>query len=65
MVIERLTNREIEILELIKGGLLDKQIARKLNLSQHTISSHTSSIYKKLKVNNRSHAIAILLSMKR
>lgn len=62
MMVEILTKREMEIIKLISQGYSDKQIAKKLKLSRHTISSHTSNIYKKLRAKNRSHALWVAFS---
>ena len=52
-----LTNREIEILNLIATGAKNSDIARKLSLSVHTIKTHIYHIYKKLDVSNRMQAV--------
>jgi DNA-binding NarL/FixJ family response regulator len=51
--LESLTSREKEILnELISGQSL-KEVAIELDISMHTVQSHTKNIYRKLQVNNR------------
>jgi DNA-binding NarL/FixJ family response regulator len=52
-----LSNREKEILELLAKGLLYKEIAAKLFISQETVRKHVYHIYEKLHVNNRVEAI--------
>lgn len=52
-----LTEREIEILQLIAQGLPNKQIASRLAISEHTVKFHISSIYVKLNVSNRTEAV--------
>ena len=52
-----LTEREVEILDLLAQGYRNKQIAEKLFLSPHTIRTHIYNIYEKLQVNNRVEAI--------
>jgi DNA-binding NarL/FixJ family response regulator len=47
------TNREKEVLRLIKGNLSNKELAKKLFLSEYTIESHTKSICKKLNTSDR------------
>ena len=54
---ERLSPREAEVLELLAQGLGNKQIAWELGLSEHTVKFHTSSIYSKLGVTNRTEAV--------
>ncbi len=51
-----LTERELEILELIVGGLQNKDIAAKLFLAEKTVKNHVSNILKKLQVNSRTAA---------
>lgn len=52
-----LSEREIEVLELLAQGLANKQIAAALGLSEHTAKFHVSSIYTKLNVTNRAEAV--------
>jgi LuxR family maltose regulon positive regulatory protein len=56
-LIEPLTDRELEILELIAEGLTNPEIATKLFLSLHTVKTHTHNIYGKLGVHNRTQAV--------
>jgi two-component system NarL family response regulator len=51
-----LSTRELEILELLTKGLTNKQIARVLILSVHTVRNHVDSILKKLDVSDRTEA---------
>ena len=52
-----LSNRENEILELLARGMLYKEIAARLFISQETVRKHVYHIYEKLHVNNRVEAI--------
>ena len=54
---EVLTDREIEVLQLLAQGLANKQIAQTLNISTHTVKFHVSSIYNKLGATNRTEAV--------
>jgi LuxR family maltose regulon positive regulatory protein len=56
-LIEPLSDREIEVLQLIAKGLSNQVIATRLVLSVHTIKTHTRNIYSKLGVNNRTQAV--------
>jgi len=56
--IEPLTERELEVLQLIAKGLTNQEIASKLYLSLNTVKAHTRSIYGKFSVNSRTQAIA-------
>jgi DNA-binding NarL/FixJ family response regulator len=51
-----LTRREGEVLDLVREGLSNKAIARRLNLSEVTVKSHIGSIFRKLGVHNRVQA---------
>jgi DNA-binding NarL/FixJ family response regulator len=52
-----LTPRERSILQLIADGLPNKAIARRLSISDRTVSTHVANIYSKLHVNNRVAAV--------
>jgi len=56
-LIEPLSQRELEILRLLKTELSVPEIARELVLATSTVRSHTKSIYSKLGVNNRRVAV--------
>ena len=55
--LSKLSNREKEILEHLAKGLLYKEIAANLFISQETVRKHVYHIYEKLHVNNRVEAI--------
>ena len=57
-LIEPLTERELEVLQLINEGLTNREIAAKLYLSHNTVKVHTRNIYGKLSVHSRIQAIA-------
>ncbi len=52
-----LTDRELEVLDLIAGGSTNREIAEALFLSPHTVKEHTSSLYRKLSARNRAEAV--------
>jgi DNA-binding NarL/FixJ family response regulator len=52
-----LSNREREILELLSRGLMYKEIAAELSISQETVRKHVYHIYEKLHVTNRVEAV--------
>ena len=56
-VIESLTPREKEVLQLMAEGLANKQIAMRLSISEHTVKFHLSSLYGKLGVASRTEAV--------
>ncbi|MGQ9893132.1 MAG: response regulator transcription factor [Roseiflexus sp.] len=54
---EPLTARERDVLELVSQGLSNKQIAQKLQISEHTVKFHLSSLFAKLGVSSRTEAV--------
>ena len=53
---ENFTERERDVLFLLLKGLNNKEISKKLFISNHTTKAHVASIYKKLGVSNRVQA---------
>jgi ATP/maltotriose-dependent transcriptional regulator MalT len=53
-----LTARESNVLRLIAGGLSNKRIARRLDITPETVKSHTKSIFAKLAARTRAQAVA-------
>jgi LuxR family maltose regulon positive regulatory protein len=56
--VEPLSEREIEVLQLIAEGLTNQEVANQLYLSLHTVKVHARNIYSKLDVKNRTQAVA-------
>ena len=56
-LVEPLTSRELEVLQLIGQGLANKMIAERLHISEHTVKFHVSAIYAKLGVASRTEAV--------
>jgi len=52
-----LTAREREVLSLMGSGATNREIAGSLHLSPHTVKEHTSALYRKLDVRNRTEAV--------
>jgi two-component system, NarL family, nitrate/nitrite response regulator NarL len=50
---EVLSSREIEVIHLVAGGLTNKQIGKKLYISEGTVKTHLHKIYDKLHVDSR------------
>ena len=59
VVVDILTSREIEILELVRNGLSIDDICEKVFVSKRTVSNHLAKIYSKLGVSSRQEAIHI------
>jgi DNA-binding NarL/FixJ family response regulator len=58
-LIDPLTDRETEVLQLLALGKANKQIALDLAISEHTVKFHISSIYTKLGAGNRTEAVRL------
>ena len=58
---EPLSDRELEVLELIVEGLSNKLIAHRLAISEHTIKTHVASILSKLGATSRTEAVALAI----
>ena len=57
--VDALTARETEVLQLLAKGLPNKEIARALDISEHTVKFHLSAIFGKLGATSRTEAVAI------
>jgi LuxR family transcriptional regulator, maltose regulon positive regulatory protein len=55
--VDPLTDREVGVLRLLRGTLSIREIGETLNVSQNTVKTHTSAIYRKLGVSSRHDAI--------
>jgi len=58
---ERLSAREVEVLEMAALGLTNVQIAERLHVTIHAIKFHLAAIYRKLEVTNRTEAAVLFL----
>jgi fatty-acyl-CoA synthase len=56
---EPLTPRESRVLELLRSGLSNKQIARAIGISEQTVKYHLKNVYGKLGAVGRTHAVAL------
>jgi DNA-binding NarL/FixJ family response regulator len=52
----KLTPREVEVLQLVRAGLANKQIARKLSISERTVKAHLTSAFQRIGVMDRTQA---------
>jgi LuxR family maltose regulon positive regulatory protein len=57
-MVEPLSEREIEVLQLVAEGLSNREVAGRLFLSVSTVKAHTYNIYSKLGVHSRTQAVA-------
>jgi LuxR family maltose regulon positive regulatory protein len=58
-LVELLSERELDVLQLIAEGLTNREIAGRLFLSVNTIKSHNRNIFEKLGVRNRMQAVVM------
>jgi DNA-binding CsgD family transcriptional regulator len=54
-----ITKRELEILQLIAGGMSNREIAEKLFVSENTVKTHSSRLFDKLSARRRTQAVQI------
>ena len=62
--VEPLTAREKEVLKLVSQGASNQQIADALFVREVTVKTHLNSIFKKLKVSNRTQAVLLAMQMR-
>ena len=53
-----LTQREIEVVKLVASGITNREIAKKLNISEKTVARHLNNIFNKLDLSSRAAATA-------
>jgi len=58
-LVESLTPREIEVLRLVAAGLGNKEIASRLEISEHTVKFHVASVMGKLGAASRTEAVTL------
>ena len=54
-----LTPREVDVLRMLSDGLSNKEVARRLHISEHTVKYHLSSVFGKLGVSSRTEAVMV------
>jgi DNA-binding NarL/FixJ family response regulator len=58
---DKLSEREVDILRLVSTGNPNKQIAWKLSISEETVKAHLKSVFSKLDVADRTHAVTVAI----
>ncbi len=58
---EPLSERELEVLDVIAEGLSNKLIAHRLGISEHTVKTHVASIFAKLGAASRTEAVSLAI----
>jgi len=62
--VDRLTDREKEVMELIVTGMLNKNIAHELNISQSTVEAHRSKVMDKMEARTLSDLMRMIISLR-
>jgi DNA-binding NarL/FixJ family response regulator len=62
-LVGELTPKQFQVLKLLHNGLLNKQIAFDLNITEATVKAHISAIFRKLDVNTRTQAVLLLKNL--
>jgi DNA-binding NarL/FixJ family response regulator len=57
-----LTQRELDVIQILQKGWSSKEMGAHLFLSEATVKTHLAAIYRKLEVNNRTQAIVVALA---
>lgn len=58
--VSELTPKQFQVLKLLQGGMLNKQIAYDLNVTEATVKAHISAIFRKFEVNTRTQAVLLV-----
>jgi len=58
-LVEPLTRREVEVLQLVAAGLGNKEVAARLKISEHTVKFHVASLMGKLGAGSRTEAVTL------
>jgi DNA-binding NarL/FixJ family response regulator len=62
-LVGELTPKQFQVLQLLQNGLLNKQIAFDLNITEATVKAHISAIFRKLNVKTRTQAVLLLKNL--
>ena len=63
-MLQDLTDRENQLLNLIADGLTNRQISCKLSISESTVENHIHHIFQKLGISNRAQAVSFAIQLK-
>jgi DNA-binding NarL/FixJ family response regulator len=58
--VAEITPKQFQVLKLVQEGLLNKQIASDLNITEATVKAHISAVFRKLQVNTRTQAVLVM-----
>jgi len=59
---DHFTKREIEVLRLVAAGLTNRDVAKSLNLSTHTVDRHVGAMLRRSRARNRTSMVAVAYS---
>jgi LuxR family maltose regulon positive regulatory protein len=59
-----LTGRELQVLELLARGHRQREVARRLGITRHTVSAHAKNIYRKLGVHSALAAVSVAAELR-
>jgi DNA-binding NarL/FixJ family response regulator len=62
-LVGELTPKQFQVLKLLQNGLLNKQIAYDLNITEATVKAHISAIFRKFNVSTRTQAVLLLKNL--
>jgi DNA-binding NarL/FixJ family response regulator len=62
-LVAELTPKQFQVLKLLQDGLLNKQIAFNLNITEATVKAHISAVFRKLNVNTRTQAVLLFKNL--
>lgn len=62
-LVSELTPKQFQVLKLLQNGLLNKQIAFDLCITEATVKAHISAVFRKFKVNTRTQAVLLLKNL--
>ncbi|MDC8831177.1 response regulator transcription factor [Alteromonas gilva] len=57
---KELTPKQVSVLKLVRAGLMNKQIAHEMNVTEATVKAHISAALKKLNINTRTQAVLLM-----
>ena len=62
-LVGELTPKQFKVLQLLQNGLLNKQIAFNLNITEATVKAHISAVFRKINVHTRTQAVLLLKNL--
>jgi two-component system, NarL family, nitrate/nitrite response regulator NarL len=62
LLLDRLTNKKREIVRFVADGITNKEIARRVNISEATVKAHLTAIFRKFAISNRAQLAALAAS---